>query len=95
MIRPIIKTADNVNLSVGERTKEAIDWNVYPNPTTGIVNIEWKSEELFPGAVLVDSQGRIILDVDSENLRFDLSDAPGGIYFLKLNNSQTVKKIIR
>lgn len=95
MIRPIIKTADNYNLAVGELTKEEIDWNVYPNPTTGIVNIEWRSEGMFPGAVLVDSQGRVILDIQAEDLRFDLSDSPAGIYFLRLNNSQVVKKIIR
>ncbi len=95
MIRPIIKTADNYNLAVGELEKEEIDWNVYPNPTTGVVNIEWRSEGAFPGAVLVDSQGRILLNVEADNLRFDLSDAPGGIYFLRLNNSQIVKKIIR
>lgn len=95
MIRPIILTGDNVNLSVGELEREEIDWNVYPNPTTGIVNIDWRSESTFPGAVLVDSQGRTLLMVGAEDLRFDLSDAPGGIYFLKLNNSQTVKKIIR
>lgn len=95
MIRPIILTSDNVNLGVDDLVKEEIDWNVYPNPTTGIVNINWRSESAFPGAVLVDSQGRTILTVSSEDLRFDLSDAPGGIYFLRLNNSQTVKKIIR
>lgn len=95
MIRPIIKTADNFNLAVGELAKEEIEWNIYPNPTTGIVNIDWKSESSFPGAVLVDSQGRVILDVQAENLRFDLSDSPSGIYFLRLNNNQVVKKIIR
>ncbi len=94
MIRPIIKTLDNPDLAVDEFEKE-IDWNVYPNPTTGIVNIEWRSEGSFPGAVLVDSQGRTLLNVTAEDLRFDLSDAPGGIYFLRLNNSQIVKKIIR
>jgi hypothetical protein len=94
MIRPIIKTLDNYNLAVGELIEE-IDWNVYPNPTTGIVHIEWKSEGMFPGAVLVDSQGRVILDVQAEDLRFDLSDSPSGLYFLRLNNSQIVKKIIR
>ena len=94
MIRPIIKTMDNPDLAVDEFEKE-IDWNVYPNPTTGIVNIEWRSEGAFPGAVLVDSQGRTLLNVTAEDLRFDLSDAPGGIYFLRLNNSQIVKKIIR
>lgn len=94
MIRPLIKTADNYNLAVDELTKE-IDWNIYPNPTTGIVNIEWRSEGMFPGAVLVDSQGRVILDVQAEDLRFDLSDSPSGLYFLRLNNSQIVKKIIR
>ncbi|WP_343634468.1 T9SS type A sorting domain-containing protein [Fluviicola sp.] len=95
MIRPIILTGDNVNLSVDELAREEIDWNVYPNPTTGMVNIDWRSESAFPGAVLVDSQGRTILTVGTEDLRFDLSDAPGGIYFLRLNNTQTVKKIIR
>lgn len=95
MIRPIILTSDNYNLGVGELEREAIDWNVYPNPTTGIVNIDWRSESVFPGAVLVDSQGRTLFTIEAEDLRFDLSDAPGGIYFLKLNNSQTVKKIIR
>lgn len=95
MIRPIILTSDNVNLAVDELVKEEINWNVYPNPTTGIVNIDWRSENAFPGAVLVDSQGRTLLTVGTEDLRFDLSDAPGGIYFLKLNNTQIVKKIIR
>lgn len=95
MIRPIILTSDNVNLGADELVKEEIDWNVYPNPTTGIVTINWRSENEFPGAVLVDSQGRTILTVSASDLRFDLTDAPGGIYFLRLNNSQTVKKIIR
>ncbi|MGV3610271.1 MAG: T9SS type A sorting domain-containing protein [Fluviicola sp.] len=94
MIRPIIKTMDNADLAVNEFEKE-VDWNVYPNPTTGIVNIEWRSEGAFPGAVLVDSQGRTLLNVTAEDPRFDLSDAPAGIYFLRLNNSQIVKKIIR
>ena len=95
MIRPIILTSDNYNLGVGELEREEIDWNVYPNPTTGIVNIDWRSESTFPGAVLIDSQGRTLLTIGKEDLHFDLSDAPGGVYFLKLNNSQTIKKIIR
>jgi hypothetical protein len=95
MIRPIIQTADNINLAVGELSREEIEWTVYPNPTTGIVNIDWKSEDTFPGAVLVDSQGRILLKVQTEEHQFDLSDTPSGIYFLRLNDSQVIKKIIR
>lgn len=94
MIRPLIQTQDNINLSVEEQVKE-ISWGVFPNPTEGIVRIDWRSEGSFPGAVLVDAQGRIILTVSSDNPQFDLSDAPSGLYFLKLNNSQEVKKIIR
>ncbi|WP_300665183.1 T9SS type A sorting domain-containing protein [Fluviicola sp.] len=94
MMRPLILTQDNIDLSVEERTKE-ISWGVFPNPTEGIVRIDWRSEEPFPGAVLIDAQGRILLNVSSENPQFDLSDSPSGIYFLKLNNSQDVKKIIR
>lgn len=95
MIRPIFLTADNVNLSVGELQKETIDWNVYPNPTGGLVQIDWRSETAFPGAILTDAQGRTLLQLGTEELRFDLSDSPSGIYFLRLNNSQIVKKIIR
>lgn len=95
MIRPIFLTADNVNLSVGELQQEIIDWNVYPNPTGGIVQIDWRSETAFPGATLTDAQGRTLLQLGTEELRFDLSDSPSGIYFLRLNNSQIVKKIIR
>lgn len=94
MMRPIILTGDNFNLAVDELSKE-IEWTVYPNPTTGMVTIDWKSEGTFPGAVLVDSQGRTILNVQTEERQFDLSDAPSGIYFLRLNNTQVVKKIIR
>ncbi|AEA44083.1 T9SS type A sorting domain-containing protein [Fluviicola taffensis] len=94
LIRPLFQTNDNFDLSVNE-FKEEIEWSVYPNPTSGMVNIDWKSTENFPGATLVDSQGRIILNVSSETLSFDLTDAPSGIYFIKLTNSQVVKKIIR
>lgn len=94
MMRPIFQTGDNFDLSVRENTKE-IPWGVYPNPTNGIVHLDWRSEEPFPGAVLMDAQGRTVLSVSAEELQFDLSDAPKGIYFLKLNNSQNVKKIIR
>ncbi len=95
MIRPIFLTADNVNLSIGELLQETIDWNVYPNPTGGLVQIDWRSETAFPGAILTDAQGRTLLQLGTEELRFDLSDSPSGIYFLRLNNSQIVKKIIR
>jgi hypothetical protein len=94
LVRPIFQTNDNYDLSVGEIAEE-IQWNVYPNPTSGMVTIDWKSSENFPGATLVDSQGRIIHTISSESLSFDLTNSPSGIYFIKLTNSQVVKKIIR
>lgn len=94
MMRPLFETSDNFDLSVNEQRKE-ISWGVYPNPTSGLVHIDWRSQEAFPGAVLLDAQGRTVLNVSSEHAQFDLSDAPNGIYFLKLNNTQNVIKIIR
>lgn len=94
LMRPIFSTASNADLNVNDQPKE-VSWEVYPNPTNGIIQIDWNEEQPFPGAVCFDGQGRMVAATDGINV-LDLNDAPSGIYFVRLNNSSaTVKKVIR
>ena len=94
MIRPLFQTPDNYDLSVFEKGEE-VNWGVYPNPTSGIVSIQWNETQAFPGAQLIDALGRILEQVSVETLQLDLSNRPCGIYLLKLNSGNNVLKIMR
>lgn len=70
---------------------------VYPNPTTGNVNIN--SNFNIKSIELYDIQGRI-LETSFENsntIKFDISEKQNGIYFLKVNteNGSKIVKIIK
>ena len=98
MMRPVFSTASNVDLAVEERAAEVLSWEVYPNPSTGMISIDWKNDTSFPGAVCRDAQGRIIrvLEANEQQLKMDLSDVPAGIYFVELSGlNRQVKKVVR
>lgn len=70
---------------------------IYPNPTTNFVNIKNNNlEDLF--IEVYNNYGQIIFtkNVQSNNERFDFTNLPKGLYFLKITfESQTItKKII-
>jgi len=95
MMRPIFSTAINADLAVEERTLEP-SWELYPNPTSGVVSIDWNENTPFPGAMCVDAQGRVIGTMDADRPTIDLSANPAGIYFIQLNGyNHLVKKVIR
>jgi hypothetical protein len=95
MMRPLFSTSSNADLSVEETLEAPISWEVYPNPTDGIIRVEWNESTPFPGAVCYDSRGRIVANTDGQFV-LNLQDVPAGIYFVQLNNSASVvKKVIR
>ena len=71
---------------------------LYPNPTTGIINIviEGYREQNLTIEVL-NITGKLVYSKQLENMKvimmekIDLSDQPKGIYILKLHNYKTVK----
>ncbi len=73
---------------------------IYPNPTSGIVNINLTGLEDLSGLSLqiTDVSGKIIkqLLVNSKELSVDLSEFESGVYFLRIQteNSIFVEKII-
>lgn len=80
--------------------EESLDlpWNIYPNPTSGLINLN--IEGMIPGMIvnLFDQTGRIVLTkrLLSANEELSLSDLPSGIYMLQIPGSDFgVKRIVK
>lgn len=66
---------------------------VYPNPSTGIFQINYDSREIFNYKV-IDSVGRITLESNSLiSTKLDLSNQPSGIYTLLIEIEGAIKTI--
>lgn len=78
----------------------ADDLMVWPNPSTGFVNVQLAESSFSDGAVIsvFDVQGREVLSRKAVSAveRIDTTSFNSGVYFLKLNNAgkQQVKKFI-
>ncbi|MBT3750498.1 MAG: T9SS type A sorting domain-containing protein [Bacteroidetes bacterium] len=67
-----------------------ISFNLFPNPTSGIINITGLTETAEVRIYSV--QGQLLKsDNHIENI-FDISDLPAGVYFLNLTSGKTVIK---
>jgi hypothetical protein len=90
-----------VDLTTGVEDLEVVigKLTVYPNPTSGEVNIEFKSENKDFELLVIYVTGKIILQRSystSEHITFDMSGQSKGIYIVQLrtNNRQINKKLI-
>ncbi len=69
------------------------DFNVYPNPTKGIMNINWKNQITGSANVMVtDITGRQVLNTVIEinstgHTSFDLSALEGGLYMVSVKSN--------
>tara|TARA_R110001592_G_scaffold102109_3_gene288476 strand:+ start:3087 stop:4439 length:1353 start_codon:yes stop_codon:yes gene_type:complete len=70
---------------------------IYPNPTTGILNIKFTKEQTHQ-IDIIDCQGKNVYQqtVVKNNLKIDLDILPKGIYLVKVsaNNETSIQKII-
>ncbi len=66
--------------------------NIYPNPSSGVFNVEIQDNY---DITITDISGRTIeqLIINNEELTIDLTNNANGIYFIKFQNSETVKTI--
>lgn len=84
-----------------EENGQQLNWNVYPNPTTDIINIEIESlNQLSDLSVsVIDMQGRAAMiptpTTQSGIMTIDLSALSNGAYMLKLDiNGKTYSKVV-
>ena len=100
MIRPYFKV-DSTQVSVKKNLKNTFDYEVFPNPTTGIMNLEivGKIGTLNLRLELYDINGRVLISsvVNSQFSQLDLSNFDNGIYLLRAidqKGSVVTKRII-
>jgi hypothetical protein len=74
-------------------------FEVYPNPTSGTVNIVSKSKSNAPYQYeVVNSLGmRLISKMESGDTSFTLRSQPSGVYLLRIrqNGKQRIEKIVK
>ena len=76
--------------ALGTNDFSASKFNIYPNPTSDILNISGDESVAF--LQVFDANGKqLITQKDSNSV--DVSSLPIGVYFMKLNNKETVKFI--
>jgi hypothetical protein len=73
----------------GQATDLGIDeaaaaFMLYPNPTTGTVNITWKGANGSETIRLLDYSGRLLEELTLENHAFSLGAYPAGSYLVQL-----------
>lgn len=77
------------------------NFTIYPNPTSGTINISSKVSLGLTNVSIIDMNGRVVFLQDMElgnNVSFDVSNLSAGIYLVKVdggNYTHTSKLIIR
>lgn len=84
-------------VSIFSISKEKFDFKTYPNPSTGIVNLEWNDSELSDvNAQLFDLSGKLVLEEKFNNnaatntKTLNLSHLNQGSYFLKFETESKI-----
>lgn len=72
-----------------ERFSKNNFFNVYPNPSNGILTIDWQQAETTATYELVDLTGKILMQGNTTpQTTIDISNIQRGIYFVKLSTAK-------
>ena len=88
------KFTDNV-AAIGDNNNNAVDWNIYPNPAQGFINISHESKGNFDVKV-INAVGATVLN-EKNKQQLNVSGLATGMYFVRLQTDSKiqVKKFIR
>lgn len=87
---------DEITISASSLSIDEFDINrngfaVYPNPTTDYINVKNVYDEV--DYQIIDIQGAVIVQgkINQNNSEINLTKLPLGLYFLKIDNQQSIK----
>jgi hypothetical protein len=69
--------------------------NIYPNPTSGLVNINLSMTLSNANIQLIDLQGKILFanpEFNGQNLMLDLNNFSNGMYLLQIEQNSQISK---
>lgn len=88
----------------GGKTKKTPELKLFPNPCSGLLNIEYSMQEAGEAEISIyDVTGRVVREIANEyfstghhNRTFDARGLPPGVYFIRLDagNHSEIKKVI-
>jgi hypothetical protein len=94
---PSIPFAVTVTVALGVDGFDNANFSVYPNPTSGIINISYS--ENVSSVVLFNVLGQVVLEAQPNlnQVAIDLSSFPSATYFIKVasNGNEKVVKVIK
>ncbi len=95
MVRAVVGDYFPGSTAAAELSNDQETITVYPNPSTGILNIENESGNYEDYQISVfNTMGQLIHRQNSASSTIDLSNQNDGIYFLKINNLKTKKSFV-
>ncbi len=83
--------------TIGLNEYSTVEFNIYPNPSDGLLNIEFLAENGTFELQLLDNKGKLIksISTNDRNYQFNLSQFPKGLYHLKIiTNKGVISKSI-
>ncbi|WP_431158127.1 T9SS type A sorting domain-containing protein [Winogradskyella poriferorum] len=78
----VITVTEEETLSVGENDL-SIDISIYPNPTTGIINLNGELKDLS-SVQIISVMGQMVYERNGDFNTLDLSFLKSGVYFLRI-----------
>lgn len=90
-----LTTVDYTNYAGVPGIDAGYNFNVYPNPTTGIVQLTVNKAVIGNEIKLVDISGRILATqrIENETPIMQIQDLAKGLYFVRIGNS--IKKLLK
>lgn len=79
---------ENTDLNLSIDNNQEIDLQLYPNPTTNVLNIE--TELNIEKVEIFDMQGKMVQKLNPESKTIDVSDFKSGLYYLILYSEDNV-----
>ncbi len=98
MLRPVFGNLPNPTVSIDDKEETQSDFEVYPNPTSNVINFEIAgiSNHKTYHIQLIDIYGKTIIETESSlSNKIEVSNVANGIYIVRFTNNITHNSILK